>query len=263
MASVALRRASHLLSVSANATGGLSQLAPALICGGARFPEAPSRARAGCLRGFAASAGTGAASGASGPPPPAGSSSGVPGGRCAPADPSSSPSAATTHFGYREVPLESKAGLVRGVFDAVAPQYDLMNDVMSAGLHRLWKDRLVAQLRPFAGMVHLDVAGGTGDVAARVLDAIREAERGGRGGLGAWRGPSPAAPQPPGRVLVADINAAMLEVGRRRHPQEGLQWLVADAEALPIADASVDAYTIAFGIRNVSRPDAALREARR
>lgn len=146
-------------------------------------------------------------------------------------------------FGFRRVAAGEKAGLVRGVFDSVADRYDLMNDLMSGGIHRLWKTAMIDWLGPRAGMHLLDVGGGTGDIAFRVLDA---------GG---------------GPVIVADINQEMLKVGLGRAEaggrRTGLSWLCADAERLPIADASVDAYTIAFCIRNVTRIDRVLGEARR
>jgi demethylmenaquinone methyltransferase / 2-methoxy-6-polyprenyl-1,4-benzoquinol methylase len=146
-------------------------------------------------------------------------------------------------FGYRRVPEAEKASLVRDVFDSVAPRYDLMNDLMSLGVHRLWKDAVVDWLNPRPGMALLDVGGGTGDIAFRVLD---------RGG---------------GPVIVCDINQAMLEVGQDRAVDrgrlDGVSWIAGDAEDLPIADASVDAYTIAFCIRNVTHVERALAEARR
>lgn len=152
------------------------------------------------------------------------------------------------HFGYRTVPREQKARLVRQVFEGVADRYDLMNDLMSGGLHRLWRSALIDRLRPRAPMHLLDVAGGTGDVARRFLA---------RAG-----GPAKGA-----RVTVCDVNRRMLEVGRDRTLDQGLlggiDWLCGDAEALPLKDASVDAYTIAFGIRNVTDVGAALAEARR
>lgn len=150
--------------------------------------------------------------------------------------------------------------MVGGVFSSVASSYDLMNDLMSGGVHRLWKDRLVTQLRPFPGMQHLDVAGGTGDIAFRVLRRLREAEADAQGG---------AAEPHQGSVIVADINAEMLAEGRRRAVARGLggdpglSWLQADAEAMPCAKESLDSYTIAFGIRNVTDVPAALREAYR
>jgi demethylmenaquinone methyltransferase/2-methoxy-6-polyprenyl-1,4-benzoquinol methylase len=146
-------------------------------------------------------------------------------------------------FGYRRVGAEQKAGLVREVFDSVADRYDLMNDLMSVGVHRLWKAAMIDWLRPRPGMRLLDVGGGTGDIAFRALAA---------GG---------------GPVIVTDINEEMLKVGRGRAVdagrEAGLSWLCADAECLPVADASVDAYTIAFCIRNVTRIEQVLAEARR
>jgi demethylmenaquinone methyltransferase/2-methoxy-6-polyprenyl-1,4-benzoquinol methylase len=151
-----------------------------------------------------------------------------------------------THFGDQTVPLRDKQGRVNEVFRSVARRYDLMNDLMSGGLHRAWKNALVTRLspsrtRPFQA---LDVAGGTGDVALRILDA---------GG-------------PLTRAAVLDINEAMLAVGRERSAgrHEGrVDWVEGNAEALPFADRSFDAYTIAFGIRNVPRIAAALAEAHR
>lgn len=152
-----------------------------------------------------------------------------------------------THFGERAVPLAEKQGLVDEVFHKVAGRYDLMNDLMSFGLHRAWKDVFAAKVhpsrtRPFA---HLDVAGGTGDIAFRVARA---------GG-------------PQTKVTVADINPDMLRVGEERAARRRLDGRVAfveaNAEALPFPDAAFDAYTIAFGIRNVPRIEAALAEAHR
>jgi demethylmenaquinone methyltransferase/2-methoxy-6-polyprenyl-1,4-benzoquinol methylase len=136
-----------------------------------------------------------------------------------------------------------KAGMVRQVFDSVAGRYDLMNDLMSGGIHRLWKAALIEMIRPRPGMVLLDVAGGTGDIAFRFLDA---------GG---------------GSVHVCDINESMLRVGRDRAIDRGtlenIDWITGDAMALPVASRSVDAYTIAFGLRNVTGIDDAIREAYR
>jgi demethylmenaquinone methyltransferase/2-methoxy-6-polyprenyl-1,4-benzoquinol methylase len=153
-----------------------------------------------------------------------------------------------THFGYRQVPLTDKQALVDDVFHKVARRYDLMNDLMSAGLHRAWKDVLVTAVnppkdgRPFR---LLDLAGGTGDIAFRVADA---------GGAGT-------------RATVMDINADMLEVGRTRAAGRGLDEVVAfvegNAETLPFPDRSFDAVSIAFGIRNVPRIDVALGEMHR
>jgi len=153
-----------------------------------------------------------------------------------------------THFGYENVRLEDKQSRVNDVFHSVARRYDLMNDLMSGGLHRAWKDALVTAVnppkseRPFA---LLDLAGGTGDVAFRVADA---------GGAGT-------------RVTVCDINTDMLEVGRERARQRGLDGVVAfeegNAEELPYSERSFDCVTIAFGIRNVPRIERALEEAYR
>jgi len=157
-------------------------------------------------------------------------------------DPDSSGQAS---FGYRDVPAAEKAGLVRQVFESVAPRYDLMNDLMSAGVHRLWKNALVDVLNPRPGQRILDVAGGTGDIAFRILR--RQGDR----------------PD----VTVCDINAAMLAVGRDRAADrgllKGLTWTTGDAEALPFPDRSFDGYTIAFGLRNVTGIDKALAEAHR
>ncbi len=161
----------------------------------------------------------------------------------------------TTHFGFREVPDSEKAGMVRGVFDSVADRYDLMNDVMSGGVHRLWKDAMVSWLSPRPGSTILDVAGGTGDIAFRMLDSsARKAKRSGQNAAS---------------VIVADINEEMLRVGAGRSQRDRadkaqpLAWVTADAERLPFEDNSVDAYTIAFGIRNVTHIDKALSEAHR
>jgi demethylmenaquinone methyltransferase/2-methoxy-6-polyprenyl-1,4-benzoquinol methylase len=154
-----------------------------------------------------------------------------------------------TSFGYRQVRPEDKAALVGGVFERVASRYDLMNDLMSGGLHRLWKAAMVDWLAPRPGLRLLDVAGGTGDIAFRVLDRVARK----------------AGPMP--QITVCDINRAMLEIGRDRALDENrlgaVEWLCADAETLPLKDRSVDAYTIAFGIRNVTRIEQALAEARR
>ncbi|HSI00478.1 MAG TPA: bifunctional demethylmenaquinone methyltransferase/2-methoxy-6-polyprenyl-1,4-benzoquinol methylase UbiE [Reyranella sp.] len=148
-------------------------------------------------------------------------------------------------FGYRDVPASEKAGLVARVFESVAPRYDLMNDLLSAGVHRLWKNALVDVLHPRRGERFLDVAGGTGDIAFRIAERI---------GDGA-------------DVTICDINPAMLEVGRDRAVDRGLLrglvWTTGDAEALPFPERSFDACTIAFGLRNVTEIDRALREAHR
>jgi len=150
-----------------------------------------------------------------------------------------------THFGQRTVRTDEKQGLVDAVFQKVADRYDVMNDLMSFGLHRVWKDILAAKVRPSTSrpFALLDVAGGTGDIAFRV------ARSGG----------------PRTRVTVADINAEMLRVGAERARKRGLSdrvdFVEANAEALPFSDAQFDAYTIAFGIRNVPRIETALGEA--
>ncbi len=155
--------------------------------------------------------------------------------------------AETVHFGDRQVALEDKQGLVDDVFHSVAHRYDLMNDLMSFGLHRAWKAALVTAIDPPKTGVFslLDIAGGTGDIAVRVI------ERGG----------------PQTQATVCDINAAMLEVGRERAAARSLSGAItfaeANAEALPFADKSFDAVTIAFGIRNVPRIEQALAEAYR
>jgi demethylmenaquinone methyltransferase/2-methoxy-6-polyprenyl-1,4-benzoquinol methylase len=146
-------------------------------------------------------------------------------------------------FGFRQVSLDDKQALVDDVFHSVARRYDLMNDLMSGGLHRAWKAALVTAVNPPKGdrpFALLDLAGGTGDVAFRVVDA---------GGPGT-------------HVTVADINADMLEVGRERAAKlgHGIEFIEANAEALPFPDRSFDAVTIAFGIRNVPRIDVALGE---
>jgi len=153
-----------------------------------------------------------------------------------------------THFGERTVPLAEKQGLVDGVFHSVARRYDLMNDLMSAGLHRAWKDALVTAVNPprsDKGFALLDLAGGTGDVAFRVAEAGGENTR----------------------VTVCDINEEMLSVGRERAAERGLDGIVSfeqgNAEEVPYPDRSFDCVTIAFGIRNVPRIERALAEAYR
>jgi demethylmenaquinone methyltransferase / 2-methoxy-6-polyprenyl-1,4-benzoquinol methylase len=152
-----------------------------------------------------------------------------------------------THFGQRTIRLAEKQGLVNDVFHKVAGRYDLMNDLMSFGLHRAWKDALVAKIRPSQTrhFAHIDVAGGTGDVAMRVARA---------GG-------------PLTEVTLVDVNGDMLRLAEeraaRRRLSERLTFIEGNAEALPLPDARFDAYTIAFGIRNVPRIEDALREAYR
>eukprot|EP00249_Psilotum_nudum_P005406 c18843_g1_i1 orf=268-1170(-) len=170
----------------------------------------------------------------------------------------------STSFGFKEVPEEEKERLVGDVFTSVASKYDLMNDLMSVGLHRLWKDRLVSKLQPFPGMQHLDVAGGTGDVAFRILEAYHKCKQLGMSGM-----PTDVEAEDDTRVYVCDINSAMLNVGKKRAQEKGfgesklLSWVEGDAEALEFKDASMDSYTIAFGIRNVTHINRALNEAYR
>ena len=147
----------------------------------------------------------------------------------------------TVSFGYEDVAAPEKTRRVGEVFSRVARRYDLMNDAMSGGLHRLWKDRFVRRVKPRTGEFILDMAGGTGDVAFRLADSGAQ-------------------------VTVADINPEMLEVGIERAAKrgyDGLVWTEQNAEALTFPDRSFDAYTIAFGIRNVTHIDAALAEAHR
>ena len=147
-----------------------------------------------------------------------------------------------THFGFRDVPEGEKAGLVHGVFSRVASKYDVMNDLMSVGIHRVWKNAMMDWLAPQDGQHLLDVAGGTGDIAFRFL------------------GRAPGA-----RVTVCDMTESMLVEGRKRAEADRLadrlSWVTGDAMALPFADNSFDRYTISFGIRNVTRISDALAEA--
>jgi demethylmenaquinone methyltransferase/2-methoxy-6-polyprenyl-1,4-benzoquinol methylase len=154
------------------------------------------------------------------------------------------PEGTTTHFGFRSVPEGEKAGLVHGVFTRVASRYDIMNDLMSGGVHRLWKDAMMDWLAPRNGQRLLDVAGGTGDIAFRFLRRAPGAE-----------------------AVVFDMTQSMLDEGRKRAEAESLadrlDWVAGDAMALPFADNSFDVYTISFGIRNVTRIADALVEAYR
>ena len=152
-------------------------------------------------------------------------------------------------FGFRDVDAREKVQLVRGVFERVAPRYDLMNDLMSAGAHRLWKDAAAARLNPRPGETIIDCAGGTGDMARRFARLARAAKER-RGGADA-------------RVVALDYNAEMVRAGRERGSPPELAWAVGDAMALPLPDACADACMIAFGIRNVADVSQALREARR
>ncbi len=149
----------------------------------------------------------------------------------------------TTHFGFATVDAREKASMVKGVFDNVASRYDLMNDLMSMGVHRLWKSTFIDRLHPRADMKLIDVGGGTGDIAFKFLK---------HGGTD---------------VCVCDINDEMLDVGRDRAIDkgilQGIEWINGDAEKLPVPDNSFDAYTTAFCIRNVTHIERALKEARR
>lgn len=156
---------------------------------------------------------------------------------------------ATSPFGFKDVDAREKVRMVRGVFDSVASKYDLMNDLMSAGVHRLWKDAAAAKLNPRPGEIILDVAGGTGDMARRYSRMARAAQQR-MGGQDA-------------SVIVLDYNAEMILAGVEKGGEPEMSWTVGDAMALPLPDASVDAYSISFGIRNVSDVAGALREARR
>jgi demethylmenaquinone methyltransferase/2-methoxy-6-polyprenyl-1,4-benzoquinol methylase len=146
----------------------------------------------------------------------------------------------TTHFGYEEVPVEEKAGRVEQVFDSVARRYDIMNDLMSVGVHRFWKRVALERSGVRRGHAVLDIAGGTGDLTAKFVERVG----------------------PTGRVVLADINASMLQVGRDRLMDRGIgaqvEIVQADAQALPFPDNTFDCITIAFGLRNVTDKDAAL-----
>ncbi len=148
-------------------------------------------------------------------------------------------------FGEEAVTPTEKTKKVIGVFDSVANNYDIMNDVMSGGLHRLWKDHLVRKIRPQKGLHYLDVAGGTGDIAFRIRKKAG----------------------PDCKITLCDLNTEMLRVGRDRALDKGyahdFEWVTGNAEALPLEDESVDVYTIAFGLRNVTHIDIALTEALR
>ena len=147
----------------------------------------------------------------------------------------------TTHFGYETVPRQEKAQRVKDVFDSVASRYDVMNDLMSGGLHRLWKRFTISQAAVRRGQSVLDLAGGTGDLAARFSDIVG----------------------PEGSVVLADINESMLKVGRDKLIDSGrhsnIECVQADAQSLPFPDDSFDCITIAFGLRNVTDKNAALR----
>ncbi len=151
----------------------------------------------------------------------------------------------TTHFGNQTVAEDQKAGMVHGVFTSVASKYDVMNDAMSLGIHRIWKDAMLDWLAPRAGTKLLDVAGGTGDISFRYLDRIKGQ----------------------GHATVLDMTQSMLEEGRKRaqaaERADQLSWVTGDAMQLPFPDNTFDAYTISFGIRNVTRIPDAIAEAHR
>ncbi|XP_071374975.1 2-methoxy-6-polyprenyl-1,4-benzoquinol methylase, mitochondrial [Centroberyx affinis] len=185
----------------------------------------------------------------------------------------------STHFGFETVPEAEKAKRVYKVFESVAQKYDVMNDAMSLGVHRLWKDMLLHVMHPQPGARLLDVAGGTGDIAFRFLDYIssqqeRQRRRAARSmQTASWQEISnsystedEAEPQE-SRAVVCDINKEMLKVGKQKAESmgitTGLSWVAGDAEELPFDDDQFDVYTIAFGIRNVTHIDQALQEALR
>jgi demethylmenaquinone methyltransferase/2-methoxy-6-polyprenyl-1,4-benzoquinol methylase len=152
--------------------------------------------------------------------------------------------AKTTHFGYKEVDVEKKQGLVKGVFDSVAGKYDLMNDVMSMGTHRLWKNYTIASSNVKEGDHVLDIAGGTGDLAIKFRKKVG----------------------PEGKVILSDINDSMLLEGRKNLLNHGVidvDFVLANAESLPFEDNSFDCVSIAFGLRNVTHKDAALKQMHR
>lgn len=157
-----------------------------------------------------------------------------------------------THFGFKSVREDVKKEKVLDVFHSVADKYDLMNDAMSWGVHRVWKDYFMSQLDPGPGTKLLDVAGGTGDIAFRFLDKV---------------GRNLAEDEEGANVVVCDINKSMLQVGESRALSlgyhSGISWVEGDAQCLPFPDSSFDCYTIAFGIRNVVRVEEALSEAYR
>ncbi len=164
----------------------------------------------------------------------------------------------TIDFGFKTVAAEEKAGMVRGVFDSVADNYDLMNDFMSMGIHRIWKTTLQDRLAPRPGQCLIDVAGGTGDVGTGFVKRANE--------WAALNRDATLSQKPPAHAFLCDINHAMLKAGRtnRDNPyREQLSHICGDAENLPLESNLADAYTIAFGIRNVTNMDNALKQAYR
>ncbi|KAL7684185.1 putative ubiE/COQ5 methyltransferase, S-adenosyl-L-methionine-dependent methyltransferase [Plasmopara halstedii] len=163
-------------------------------------------------------------------------------------------STSTTHFGFQQVPVEDKERMVASVFHSVSEQYDIMNDFMSGGMHRLWKDAFVDALHPMGPLKCLDVAGGTGDIAFRIADRILQSPQGTKGS----------------EITVCDINSSMLQVGKERAAkllpnvdQSLFRWIEGNAENLDFEDHTFDVYTIVFGIRNVTHVDRAIQEAYR
>ncbi|KAJ8415363.1 hypothetical protein AAFF_G00423430 [Aldrovandia affinis] len=184
----------------------------------------------------------------------------------------------STHFGFETVPEGQKAEKVYKVFETVAQKYDVMNDAMSMGIHRLWKDALLRIMNPQPGTRLLDTAGGTGDISFRFLDYVRsqrarqERHKARSSQTLTWQQIADnytAEEQGPGqsKAVVCDINKEMLKVGKQRAEdlgyKTGLSWVVGDAEELPFDDDQFDVYTIAFGIRNVTHIEQALQEAHR
>lgn len=186
--------------------------------------------------------------------------------------------ATETHFGFETVSEEEKGGKVYQVFESVAKKYDVMNDMMSLGIHRLWKDLLLWKMHPFPGTQLLDVAGGTGDIAFRFLNYVQaQHQRKQKRQLRAqqnlsWEEIAKKYQNEEdslggSHVMICDINREMLKIGRRKACAQGykagLDWVLGDAEELPFDDDKFDVYTIAFGIRNVTHIDRALQEAHR
>jgi demethylmenaquinone methyltransferase/2-methoxy-6-polyprenyl-1,4-benzoquinol methylase len=175
----------------------------------------------------------------------------------------------STQFGEEAVTPEEKTAKVRGVFDSVADQYDIMNDLMSGGIHRHWKNHLIRRIRPKAGLSYLDVAGGTGDIAFRIKESLEAQAR--KRATPDNNIISPDADRPRAcahgdtKITLCDLNWDMLRVGRDRAVDKGwlddFDWVTGNAECLPLPSNSIDVYTIAFGLRNVTRIDDALHDA--
>lgn len=182
----------------------------------------------------------------------------------------------STQFGEKHVSPEEKTALVRGVFDSVADNYDIMNDLMSGGVHRLWKDHLIRKIRPKAGLSYLDVAGGTGDIAFRILNKITpqagklataDIAKSEKADMSARPQNSAGVLHGETKITLCDLNWDMLRVGRDRAEDNGwlndFEWITGNAEFLPIPDNTYDVYTISFGLRNVTHIDKGLAEAYR